>query len=292
MSGWPVWVDGRLLPPGSPAVAAEDQGLQLGLAVFDTLLLEDRCLYFLEEHLARLQRGARELGIAWPPPHEPEAALRAYAAAIGGRDAALRPMLTRGVPGRGPTLVVTGRDLYRPPHPGVTLVVSTRAKSALELLEGVKSTSRVRNVLAREEASARGAYDALIPTHEGDLSEGTLSNLWVVHRGDLVTPDLSRGCLPGVMRSRLLAELEREPAPFAVAQGRVELSDLAAASEVFVTNTTGRVVPVTAVLGVVEGLPGAEGPVVRLLRERVARFEAAERARVAAAGGLVTAREG
>ena len=282
-----MWVDGRLLAAGAPAVAAEDQGLQLGLAVFDTLLLEHRCLYFLELHLERLERGARELAIAWPPPHDPVLALRSYAEAIGGRDAALRPMLTRGVPGRGPTLVITGRELLRPPEPGVELVVSARRKSALELLEGVKSTNRVRNVLAREEAASRGAYDALLTTHEGDLSEGTISNLWVVGGGRLRTPALGRGCLPGVMRGQLLAELEREPAPFATEEGRVELADLERAEEVFVTNTTGRVIPVTAVIGLVSGLPGSRGPVTALVRQRVERLEAAERDRVARAGGLV-----
>jgi branched-chain amino acid aminotransferase len=290
VSDWPVWVDGRLLAAGVPAIAAEDLGLQLGLAVFETVLFEQGCLYFAAEHLARLESGARALEIPWPRELDPRAALRAYAAALDGRDAALRPMLTRGVPGRGPTLAITARALFRAPHPGVLLCVSERSKSAGEALESVKSTSRVRNALAREEAQARGAYDALLATGDGDLSEGTISNLWVVCGGRLRTPDLSRGCLAGVMRGRLLDDLRRDPPRFRVEEGRVELADLDLASEIFVTNSTGRVVPAVAVLGRREGLPGAAGPVVSELRERVARFEAAERERARAAGELIERR--
>lgn len=280
-----------MLAAGTPAIAAEDLGLQLGLAVFETVLFEEGCLYFAADHLARLEAGARALDIPWPDEPEPYRALREYALALDGRDAALRPMLTRGVPGRGPTLAITARELFRPPPPGVSLWISERAKSAGEVLEGVKSTSRVRNALARAEAQARGAYDALLATGEGDLSEGTISNLWVVTGGRLRTPDLSRGCLAGVMRGRLLEDLRRDPPPFPVEEGRVELSDLDRASEVFATNSTGRVVPVVAVLDRRAGLPGDSGPVVAELRERVARFEAAERARARAAGELIEPRD-
>ncbi len=286
MSDWPVWVDGQLLAAGAPAFAAEDLGLQLGLAVFETVLFEDGCLYFLGEHLERLAAGARTLDIPWPP-RDPRQSVLDFAGALGGRDAALRPMLTRGVPGRGPTLAITARALWKPPHPGVVLWISERSKHAAERLESVKSTSRVRNALAREEAQAHGAYDALLLTDEGDLSEGTISNVWIVSGSTLKTPALSRGCLAGVMRGRLLADLRRDRPGFQVEEGRIERAELERASEVFVTNSTGRVVPAIEVRGCVSGLPGAAGPVVTDLRLRVARFEAAERARSAAAGELI-----
>jgi branched-chain amino acid aminotransferase len=293
VSEWPVWVDGQLLAAGAPAFAAEDLGLQLGLAVFETVLFEDGCLYFLGEHLERLAAGARALDIPWPPPRDPRQAVQDFAGALGGRDAALRPMLTRGALGRGPTLAITARALWKPPHPGVVLWISERSKHAAERLESVKSTSRVRNALAREEAQAHGAYDALLLTDEGDVSEGTISNVWIVSGSKLRTPALSRGCLAGVMRGRLLEDLRRDPPEFGVEEGRIERAELERASEVFVTNSTGRVVPAIEVRGCPDRLsgsrhlPGATGPVVTELRRRVARFEAAERARAAAAGELI-----
>ena len=65
---FPVFVDGCIQPAGAPAIPAEDTGFLLGLAVFETLLVDDGHAFFLDEHLARLRRGAQRLSIPWPPP--------------------------------------------------------------------------------------------------------------------------------------------------------------------------------------------------------------------------------
>ena len=56
---WPVFANGRFVDPDEPVLVAGDQGFTLGLSVFDSLLCEDGTLLFLEDHLARLERGAR-----------------------------------------------------------------------------------------------------------------------------------------------------------------------------------------------------------------------------------------
>jgi branched-chain amino acid aminotransferase len=279
--GFPVWANGRIVPPATPVIAAEDLGLLLGLSVYDTLLLADGCIYFLEEHVERLRRGAAELRIPWPPPWDPAAALVAIARALDGRAAALRITLTRGVPGRGPTMVVTPRELEVPADPGVAVHVSVHKKLGGNPLEGVKSTNRMRNVLAREEAQAHGAWEALLMNHDGDFSEGTVSNVWFVVGAELLTPGLERGCLQGIVRERLLADLGARPLvvqgrPVPVRVGRVGVEDAARATEVFLTNTTGRVTPVTEVSGLaapIRALPGSSGPVTRVLRERMDEIE-------------------
>ena len=276
---FPAWVDGRVVAPGEPALPADDAGLLLGLSVFDTLLFEDGWRYFEREHLARLREGCAALSIPWPLPWDPRTALEELCAALDRRDAALRITVTRGGPGGGPALVVTARALERPPDPGVKVAVSSYVKHAGDPIELLKSTNRLRNVLAREQARTRGAWEALIPTEAGDLSEGTLCNLFAVSGGKLVTPDVSRGCLPGIVREALLEDIAREPIGLELAVDRLEPRDLREAQEVFLTNTTGRIVPVVEVLGLVRGLPGSRGPVVARLRGRWARIEAADRAR-------------
>lgn len=282
--GFPVWANGRLHPAGTPVIEAEDQGFLLGLAVFDTVLREHGCLLFVEEHLRRLERGARAIGIAWPPPWSPLDALREVAAALGARDAILRLTLSLGVPGRGPTLVVTPRPVVAPPPAGVRVWVASQRKGGSEALEAVKSTNRVRNVLARQEAARHGAWEALLANAEGDLSEGTVSNLFVVHAGALRTPSTERGCLSGVTREKLLGSLEREPLAGArgrvldVVVERVEPAHVLEAEEVLLSNTSGRVIGVLSVGGLereVTGLPGSAGPVARALRQRMAAIEAA-----------------
>ena len=286
MSAFPVWADGRLHPPGTPVISAEDQGFLLGLSVFDSLVFQDECFYFAEAHLERLRDGARELDIPWPPPFDPADALWEYVDAIARRDCVTRITLTRGVPGAGPTMAITGRAIVVPPPPGVSVHVSGVRKLGGDELEGVKSTNRLRNVKAREEAQAHGAWEALVLNHEGDVSEGTISNLFVVREGRLLTPSTARGCLAGIVRDQILAELEREPlggedgraVPLVV--DRVEVVDLERASEAFLTNSSGRVLPITAIGGLPDGrrtLPGDAGAVTGAVRQRVRALEAAYR---------------
>jgi branched-subunit amino acid aminotransferase/4-amino-4-deoxychorismate lyase len=174
--------------------------------------------------------------------------------------------------------VLAARDLLRAPEGGATAIVSRFAKLHGDPFERVKSTNRLRNVLAREEAFARGAFEALLPTEEGDLSEGTQSNLFVLSGGRLATPSVERGCLAGIVRELVLGDLEREPLAVPLAVGRVTPGDVERADEAFLTNTTGWVVPLVAVLGLRSGLPGGAGPVVREVRARIARLSARHRA--------------
>jgi len=282
---YPVFANGRLHDGGDLVLSANDEGFLLGLSVFDTVLLENGCLFFLEDHVDRLRRGAAELHIEWPPPWDVGDALRMTAEALGDRSAAVRVTLSRGVAGKTPTLVVTTRPFDVIPQHGVKILVSSYRNLGGNPLEAVKSTNRLRNILAREEAQAAGAWEALLRNHEGDYSECTTSNFYCVRNGAILTPSTDRGCLGGIVRKKLLADLEREPlvhdgAEVPVRVSRVEPDDLCQATEVFLTNTTGRVIPVFEVKsrdGPPGTYPGGEGPITQLLRERMGAMEAAYR---------------
>jgi len=261
---YPSWVDGRLCAPGEGAVSTDDQGFLSGLSVFETVLFESGTAWLLDRHLARLAQGARELAIE--PRFDPARAVREYCAALGARDCALRITLTRGVAGGGSTLVVGARALVRPPDPGVQVTLERGAKDAHDPLESLKTTNRLRNVLLRERAQRAGAFEALLCTREGDVCEGTLSNVWAVVDGRLCTPSTERGCLAGVMRGLILEALKARAC-------RLEVEELARASEIFLSNTTGRAIPVLEVTGLVRGLPGSAGPVLQRVRAEIRAAE-------------------
>jgi len=267
---YPSWVDGRVFGPGEGALSTDDQGFLSGLACFETVLFESGTAWLLDRHLARLEQGARELCIL--PRFDPGRAVRELCAALGPRDCALRLTLTRGVAGEGSTLVVGARAIVRPPDPGVRVTLERDVKDAHERLETVKTTNRLRNVLLRERALAAGAFEALMCTREGDVCEGTLSNVWAVVDGVVRTPSTERGCLAGVMRGLILEGLEVQKVAHTV--GRLESADLARASEIFLSNTTGRALPVVEVQGLVSGLPGSAGSMLRQVREAIRAREA------------------
>ena len=149
---WPVWVDGALREPGAPAIAAEDPGFLLGVAVFDTLLCEDGQLFFVEEHLERLRLGARTIEVELADEALLRRGLGEVARALDGRAAAVRITLTPGAPGRGPSMVITTREWVPPPPAGVSVLLVERAKVPGQEIEALKSTSRVRNLLAPRRA--------------------------------------------------------------------------------------------------------------------------------------------
>ena len=268
---FPSWVDGRIIPAGEPALSADDQGFQLGLAVFDTLIQERGCRYFEEDHLERLARGASSLGLPWPPPHSPATALEELSSALGGIDCILRLTYSRGIPGGGPTLVVSAREAVALPAEGVVVALESGAKLVGHRLEAVKATSRLRNVLAREKAQREGAFESLLCTDEGDVAEGTISNVFAVLDGKLVTPALERGVLAGITRERLIQDLQWSGE--ACLETRVETADLERADEIFLTNTTHRILPVRAILGLEREFPGRQGEVTCAVIERFFRLE-------------------
>ncbi|MFT5286145.1 MAG: branched-subunit amino acid aminotransferase/4-amino-4-deoxychorismate lyase [Planctomycetota bacterium] len=279
-------MDGRVRSIEETLIRADDAGFQLGLSVFDTVLYENGCFYFIERHLERLQRGALELSINCPAESEAIRALKMLRDAIGTESMALRMTLTRGPAGAAPTFIITAREISRPADPGAVLAIANDRRIGGDPMGRIKSTNRLLYILAREDAIRRGAFEALFLSHDGDVLEGSISNFFCVVNGELMTPSVERGCLPGTVRGLLLDALEREPVKvdgreLSVRSDCVSEADLALATEIFLTNTTGRVIPVRELLevdGQSRSLPGSNGPVTRVLRDLVERLEAEYRA--------------
>ncbi len=267
----PVWVDGELLEPGAPAISAEDPGFLLGTAVFDTLLCEGGRIFFVGDHLERLSKGAAGIGIVPPAAEVIRSALVQVATVLGTQTAAIRITLTPGAPGQGVRLVLTTRPWRPLPKEGVTLLRETRAKVSGHDLEGLKTTSRARNVLARQRAQERGAWDALLGTDQGDFCEGTVSNIFIVIDGQLRTPPLESGCLPGIVRGKVMALAAGLGS--CCAEERVELEDLVRAEEIFMTSSLARITPVTGILDLRDDLPVGGGLRTRELQRGLTELE-------------------
>lgn len=286
---YPIWTSGEFVPADKPVVLATDTGFTLGMAVFDSLVCSRGCLLFVERHLARFEAGALEMRLPWPPRVPDEATLTSileeYVAEMIRLEPAraesefiVRTTYTRGAPGAEPLLLLAGRDVIAPPSEGVVVALARGTKPAEpDLVESVKSTSRIRNVLAREDAQAEGAWEALLCSTAGDVIEGTICNVFVVLEGQLITPPVERGCLPGITRELLIEELGLS-GEGAVREERIEIDQLQSAEEIFLTNSSGRLIPVREVLGLQDPFPGARGPRWQALRERFDRLEARYRA--------------
>lgn len=276
-----VWIDGELCAPAQARVSALDAGLLFGLGIYETLRVERAHVYRLDAHIERLAQAARWLDFPWPPPWDPRAAILATAAELGDARALLRATYTRGPAGGRPSLSVAARAFPARPAAGARLGISRWRKLAGDPLESLKITSRARLQLAREEAEQAGWYDALLATHEGDLAEGSFSNLWIARGDELCTPALERGCLPGLTRQTLLEALAEPAAELGarprVRVARIERAELAQADEVLLSNTSAGVLGVLAIEGFDARWPGDSGRWAQRLQRLLAACDARDR---------------
>jgi branched-chain amino acid aminotransferase len=287
-----VWVDGRVTPPESAVVPALDRGFLYGDSVYEVLWWHKGVPIQAAEHLARLRESARRIYMDLPGPDARWlSAVREAVAASGAgpaEDAYVRLVVTRGVgplglafdPGLVPTVVVVVAPPHRPTSAewerGLSVALVERLRVSVRALDpGAKTGNYMNNVLALQEARARGADDAVMLNDRGEVTEGTTSNVYAVVGGVVATPTVAAGILKGTTRTRVLDLCAKNGV--AAEERTLGPDDLRGASEIFLSSSVRGVIPVTALDGkpVGGGRPGKVTRRVHDLFEARADAEAA-----------------
>jgi len=264
-----LWLDGNIVAEEEARIAPNDRGFTLADGLFETLRVRGGKPLRLGAHLARLHAGAGALGIPIPRSDKDIGeAMGAILAANGLADGMLRLTLTRGPGPRGllapvephPTLLLSVAANAPEPPPAKAIIATVTRRNEFSPASRFKTLNYLDNVLARREAERKGADDAILLNSQGRLVESTIANLFLVIDGDVLTPPVSEGALPGVMRAEVIDRL-------GAATAQLNPADLASASEAFLTNATG-----IRALVAVDGKPiggGREGPVTTRLKVAV-----------------------
>ena len=218
------WHNGEWGSADALGMPLTDRGLQLADGLFETVLIQDGNAQLLSEHLQRWQHGAARLGMAAPPARPwledlvGEAITRA-ALNTAGTAGAMRLNWSRGSSsGRGIGLPTADPDptqhrfwLTLQPHqpnfqPAQAWISVQEQRNANSVLSQCKTLAYGQSIQARREAQALGSELALLRNTSGDLCCGDSANLLVKREGHWITPPLSSGCLPGVMRAKALQQ--------------------------------------------------------------------------------------
>jgi branched-chain amino acid aminotransferase/4-amino-4-deoxychorismate lyase len=251
-------------------VPFDDRGFTLGDGLFETVLADAGRLVFWREHLGRLARGCASLGLPAPDAGACEAAAREAleAAGLAGTRAAVRLAWTAGSGGRGldrpqppaPRLVVTAAAAPRPSGSASLATASVRRNEGSPASR-LKTLSYLDNVLARREARAAGADEALLLNNRGEVACAGAANLFWLGGGVLATPALDCGVLEGVVRAALIERARA--AGVEVREVHAPRAELDQAEAIFVTNSLIGVRPVGRLDG--RPLPQAEaGPLAEV----------------------------
>ena len=251
-------LDGRDLEPEAPALCAGMPGVLRGEGVFEAFLVKDGLpTPYLGDHAARLVRSAAlidmDAGV------EPMEGLEPFLDRLD-RENSWRVRLTLFRRSDDGVSRMWSASPIAPPPAEIALVIADMRRDPLDPLAGAKTLSRASLQLARRKAQAVGAFEALVPTLDGDLAEGTSSNFFFVRHGVVRTPGLDRGILPGITRSGVLAVCREIGIP--TEETRVEIADLEQAEEIWLTSAILGVQPVVRMVGMSLDLPGAEGPLL------------------------------
>jgi branched-chain amino acid aminotransferase len=270
-----VNVDGRLTHRDRAMISPFDSAVQGGDAVWEGLRLYAGRIFRLDEHLARLRDSARALAFGpIPSAEEITEQIKRTLAANGMRDGVhIRLTLTRGVKvtsgmdprlnQAGPTLIVLAE--YKDPvydASGITLVTASVRRPAPDCLDPkIHHNNLLPSILAKIEANAAGADDAVMLDHRGFIAETNATHLFWVTAGTLATPT-TVSCPAGITRAAVLELAASAGLPCAT--GDYTLPQLYTADEAFVTGTMGGLVPVVTVDGRPIG-DGKPGPVTKNL---------------------------
>lgn len=267
-------VSGRgLVPPGEPVIHVDDEAFMRGRGAFESLRVYGGRPFRLDEHLDRLDASCARLAVELPSRDTVEELVRIALDAAGEAEAVLRVYAT---PGRGEGPVVLAVVTELPAELEELRATGIRAITVefrpADLIGGVKSTSYALNMMAVDEARARGAEDAVFVAADGSVLEGTTSNIWWRRGETLFTPAADGGILAGVTRG-VLAELA-PAAGYEVREGAYSVTDLAAADEAFASSSIREVMPIVALDGgaIGGGKPGeAAAKLQAALRELACR---------------------
>jgi branched-chain amino acid aminotransferase group I len=281
-----VHVGGELLPRDQAKVSVFDSSVQGGDAVWEGLRVYNGRIFQLDAHLDRLIDSARAMAFAHIPSRdEVKAAIFATLHANGMRDGAhIRLTLTRGkkiTSGMDPRLNQYGSCLivlaeWKPPvysADGIRLVSSTIRRNSPQSIDSkIHHNNLINNILAKIEANAAGADDAVMLDLNGFVSETNATNIFLVKRGKLLTPHAD-SCLPGITRCVVLQIAKSNNIPSL--ERNITIAELYSADEVFTTGTMGELTPVLWLDGRTIG-DGVAGPLTRRLQQLYAEHTAEE----------------
>jgi branched-chain amino acid aminotransferase len=271
-----VYVDGKFTPKSKAVVSVFDHGLLYGDGIFEGIRAYNGNVFRLVDHMDRLYDTAKAIHLKIPlTKHEMTEAVLETIRKNQLRDAYIRLVVTRGTGDLGvdPSLCKTPTIFIITEHAASALqsseprvvkaMVSSMRRDAVDSTSHeVKSLNYMNSILAKIEATSAGADDAIFLDHRGFVSEGSVTNIFLVKDRKIATPSTAAGILHGITRDRVIklcGDLgfevhERDITPF----------ELTTADEVFLVGTKSEVLAVGSISGVKVG-SGGLGPTTRRL---------------------------
>lgn len=270
-----VYLNGRIVSEADARISVFDHGFLYGDGVFEGIRAYNGRIFCIDEHIDRLYESAASIMIEIPlSRNEMKNAIIETVRRNDLKDAYIRPVISRGKGALGldprgcaePTVVIIvdaetrhpedmlGKPLSRQ---GIKVITTAWRRNGPDILSPrIKSTNYLNNILAKLQANAVGAQDAVFLNEQGYVCELTGDNLFIIKNNRVITPPLWSGVLDGITRRELLRVAVEQG--FETAEEPLTAHDLYTSDECFCTATRIEVLPIVWIDGrqIGGGLPG------------------------------------
>jgi branched-chain amino acid aminotransferase len=284
MSKYVTVINGRFLDEKDANISVLDHGFLFGDSIYEVVRTVKGKLFGAARHLQRLHASAEGLGLRLPlMDNQFLDLMREMHKRKPDTESYLRIMVTRGVgeldlhPATctAPTVVGIAKPLPQWPAEayakGAKVIFAGLRRNPKNATDpAIKSGNYINNMLAVVEARAHDAIESIMLNVQGHVSECTTSNVFIVSKGEVHTPDLGEGLLAGITRSYVL-ELARK-LKLKTAERIITPEELLIADEVFITSTTRDIMPVALVGD--KKIKHSPGPVTKRLMEGMKQVHA------------------
>ncbi len=282
--GLKVWVGEGIVPAEQAVINVFDHALLYGDGIFEGIRIYHGKIFKEREHLQRFSESAKAIRLELPLTAE-ELSRAMYdtirANGVTG-DGYIRLIATRGVGALGisirrtanPTIIIIVDKISLYPaevyQRGLHCIISSVTRNHVNALNPrIKSLNYLNNVLAKAEAHAAGADEAIMLGIDGHVCECTGDNIFVVRNGELLTPGTWEGLLEGITRDVVMELARKRGIP--VRETSLVRHDLFVAQEVFASGTAAEIVPITDISGIAVG-DGKPGRITKQLTEDFAAY--------------------
>ena len=266
-----VYIDGKFYPKAEAKISVFDHGFLYGDGIFEGIRLYKGCVFRLEEHLERLEMSAKALCLNMPWTRKEISDIVCESCRRNKlTDGYIRLVVSRGFGDLGlspkncptPSIICIADSIKLYPEElyttGMKIITApTRRVSPAALPPMIKSLNYLNNILAKMEAQQHGFHECLMLNEQGYVSECTGDNVFLIHKGKLITPASYAGALVGITRQVAIEVAQTLNIP--VVETNITRYDVWNADECFLTGTAAEVIPVIEVDARVIGT-GKPGP--------------------------------
>ncbi len=266
-----IYLDGKFVDQADAKISVFDHGLLYGDGIFEGIRLYKGNIFRLDEHLERLEYSAKAILLKMPWTRKEIAEATCESCRQNDLvDGYIRLVVTRGVGDLGlspwlcpkPSIFIIADKINLYPAEYYTkgleiVTVPTRRVNSAAFSPAIKSLNYLNNILAKIEARQAGALEAILLNDQGFVAECTGDNIFIVHRGEIITPAASQGALKGITRDTIFDIAKEIGVP--IREADMTRYDVWNADECFLTGTGAEVIPVVKLDGreIGVGKPGA-----------------------------------